>query len=428
MRDQVETALYGGGFRSASGTVLGFVLPGEVVEHAAGESLAVIQGSTDRREPRCVHFGACGGCQYQHAEYKRQVEWKRSILAGLLGAAGLKEGLKDVPAIAVASGPEWGYRNRIRLRLETVDGAVRVGYNQRGTTAFLPVRMCPIAAPLVWRAAEALVRLAATHEACASWLRQAAEVELFCSADNDVQRLQMQLFLRDARALPGRFTAFCEAVREMLPELAGAGAVLAPDLNRRARKAWAGEAWGAEGLLYHVAARDYWVSRGAFFQVNRFLIERLVELVCEDAACTLAWDLYAGVGLFSRVLAERCSRVVAVEGGEAAARDLGIAARKGDFSFRREPTLDFLRAQEHQRERPGLVVLDPPRAGLGVEGATLLGRIGPERIVYVSCDPETLARDLAVLAAAGYGLERVTLVDLFPQTFHLETVVWLRKG
>ncbi len=145
----------------------------------------------------------------------------------------------------------------------------------------------------------------------------------------------------------------------------------------------------------------------------------------------LAWDLFAGVGLFTRALAERFARVVAVEGGDAAAASLAVAAKggKGERGFEavHGATMEFLRAREHQRERPELVVLDPPRAGLGVEAAEVLGRIGAARVVYVSCDPTTLARDLVVLVRAGYGVESVDLVDLFPQTFHLETVVRLRS-
>ena len=421
MRDKVEQALYGGGFRTAGGAVLGFVLPGEPVDEAGGRAPIVVRAASERRTPGCVYFGQCGGCQYQHARYEVQVQWKREILGGLLAGAGIV----DPPEITTLTGPEWGYRNRIRLRLEQVGGKTHAGYNQRRTNAFLPVSMCPIAAPLLWRAAEALLRLAASDNASARWMREAAEVEFFCSGDE--RRLQMQLFLRDRPSLPGRFNILCERLRLEVPELAGAGVVLAPELNRRARKAWAGESWGAEGLLYNVAGRDLWVSRGAFFQVDRFLIEALVDLVCKPAAGELAWDLYAGAGLFSRVLAERCGRVVAVEGGEAAARDLAIAARKGGFEARREAVLNFLRGREHQRERPSLVVVDPPRAGLGVEAATLLAKAGAERMVYVSCDPETLARDLAVLVRRGYRLERVTLVDLFPQTFHLETVVSLHR-
>ena len=167
--------------------------------------------------------------------------------------------------------------------------------------------------------------------------------------------------------------------------------------------------------------------------MNRFLVDQLVDLVAAGfpaagAGGELAWDLFAGVGLFSRVLAGHFGRVVAVEGGEAAARDLANAARKGGFEARRASALEFLEEQERQRERPQLVVLDPPRAGLGAEGTSLLGRSGAERIVYVSCDPETLARDLSGLVRAGYRVERVTLVDLFPQTYHLETVVFLRRA
>ena len=287
--------------------------------------------------------------------------------------------------------------------------------------------MCPIAAPVLWRAAETLVRLAAENVLCQRWLGAAAEVELFCTGDE--QRLQMQTV---PGATPPRcgdcaLRSFCEAVKAALPELAGAEARLDQEAGRRARKAWAGEGWGAPGLACEVDGRSYWVSRGAFFQVNRFLLDELVKLVCDAETGSLAWDLYAGVGLFSRALAERFGRVVAVEGGETAAADLLTAARQFGFEARREAALDFLRSQEHQRERPELVVLDPPRAGLGSEGAAVLGRIGAARVVYVSCDPETLARDLAVLTGAGYRLERMTMVDLFPQTFHLETVVRLRR-
>ena len=372
-----------------------------------------------------MHFGVCGGCQYQHADETTQVGWKVDILGGLLADAGLEA----MPPIESVSGAPWGYRNRIRLRLQGLDGVLRVGYSRRGTNDFLPIVMCPIAAPALWRAAEALLWMAAEQPRWGQWLRVISEVEFFCSGDEE--RMQMQVFVADTRRAEGvsakGLAEFCEALRELLPELAGAGAVAAPELNRQARRGWTGNSWGAAGLTYGVAGRSYWVSRGAFFQVNRFLVERLVDLACEGAEGALAWDLYAGVGLFSRVLAERSGRVVAVEGGEAAAADLAVAGRKYGFEARRQTALDFLRGQEHQRDRPDLVVLDPPRAGLGAEGATVLARSGAARVVYVSCDPVTLARDLAVLVAGGYRVEKVTLVDLFPQTYHLETVVRLAR-
>ncbi len=422
---RVDAPVYGGTFRTEEGGTLPFVLPGELVRVSVPE-LEVLEPSPERVAAGCVHFGQCGGCHYQQGQYRAQVGWKEDILSGLLATAGIKE----TPAIATRTAAEWGYRNRIRLRIEPEGSGFRAGYSRPESNQFLPIVMCPIAAPLLWRAAEALLQAGREDVQTARWLASAAEVELFCTGDES--KLQAMFFLRDAepaRTSADGFARLCERLRERVPELAGAGAELHPELNRRVRRGWAGAAWGAAGLHYACGGRAYWVSRGAFFQVNRFLVETLLELVCAQAGGGLAWDLYAGVGLFSRALAERCGRVIAVESGEVASRDLAAAARGGKgqpgFTAVRAPVLEFLEAQATQRERPELVVLDPPRAGLGVEGAAALARVGAKRIVYVSCDPVTLARDLAVLTRAAYGIESVEMVDLFPQTFHLETVVFL---
>ena len=425
LTSRVDAPVYGGGFRLEAGGTLSFVLPGELVR-VGGPDIEILEPSPDRVAPGCVHFGQCGGCHYQQSRYPAQVGWKAEILRGLLAA----EGIDDMPAIASRAAAEWGYRNRIRLRIEPEGTAFRAGYSRPESNQFLPIVMCPIAAPLLWRAAEALLRLGREDAQTARWLASTAEVELFCAGDES--RLQAMFFLRDAepaRASADGFARLCERLRERLPELAGAGAELHPELNRRARRGWAGTAWGAAGLHYACGGRAYWVSRGAFFQVNRFLVDALLELVSTQAAGGLAWDLFAGVGLFSRALAERFGQVIAVESGEAASRDLATAARGGKgqpgFTAVQAPVLEFLQAQTTQRERPQLVVLDPPRAGLGVEAAAALARVGAERVVYVSCDPVTLARDLAVLTRSAYRIESVQMVDLFPQTFHLETVVFL---
>jgi 23S rRNA (uracil1939-C5)-methyltransferase len=430
----VQKPLYGGSFtlESLDGGDAGpappqqaLVLPGELIR--IGDAPIVIEASADRVEPGCVHFGVCGGCQYQHAAYPAQLAIKRQVLTGLLAGSGADA----LPEIATVRAEPWGYRNRIRMRLAVVAGELAAGYSVRGTNTFLPVRMCPIASPLLWRAVRTVLRLG-REGAAQRWLRNVAELELFCTGDES--GLQMTFFLRDptpARNEPRAFQALCSSLRESLPELAGAEATIDPEAGRRVRKSWTGQTWGAPGLSYAVAGRAYWVSRASFFQVNRLLVDRLVGLVTAAGACGLAWDLFAGVGLFSGALAERFDRVIAVEGGDSGAADLVQNGRKTPetqgFTAVHAPTLDFLRAHQHQRERPELVVLDPPRAGLGTEAAAILGTIGPPRIVYASCDPVTLARDLTVLARAGYALDSVSLVDLFPQTFHLETVVELRR-
>ena len=421
---RIGGAEYGGTFAVESSGALGFVLPGELVQGVGSNGLPrIAEASADRVTPRCEHFGACGGCQYQHAAYDVQVGMKAEILRGIFA----QTGLQDVPAIRTRHAEAWGYRNRIRLRVERGADGFRVGYSRRGTNDFLPIRECPIGAPLLWRAAEALSKLGGVDANSGRWLAATSEVELFC--DGDESRLQMTFYLREASRDGGSFPGFCGRIQALVPELVGAGAELDPELNRRVRRRWDGLAWGSPGLSYEAAGRTYWVSRGAFFQVNRWLVDRLVELVCADSAGTLAWDLFAGVGLFTRVLAERFGRVVAVEVGVEAAADLAIAGKGGKgrpaFEAVHASTLDFLKGNELQRERPELIVLDPPRAGVGSEAAAILARIGAAQVVYCSCDPVTLARDLAVLTRDAYRIESVDLVDMFPQTFHLETVVRL---
>jgi 23S rRNA (uracil1939-C5)-methyltransferase len=210
-------------------------------------------------------------------------------------------------------------------------------------------------------------------------------------------------------------------MRELVPELVGAGVLLVVGRGKP-RQIWG---WEAEGLSYRAAGEDYWVSRGGFFQVNRFLIDELVELVVGGRKGLMAWDLYAGVGLFSRALAKNFERVVAVE---AAGDDLAKSFKGDGKRGVTATTLDFLRGAVVQRERPDLVVVDPPRAGVGIEVCDLLSRVSAAEMVYVSCDPVTLARDLKALVAGGYSVVELHLVDLFPQTFHLETVVFLRKS
>ncbi|WP_158911807.1 23S rRNA (uracil(1939)-C(5))-methyltransferase RlmD [Granulicella sp. L56] len=427
---RIEKAVYGGaglahqaeGEGTGRAVFVPFTLPGELVEASATESKAgiinaelvqVIEASSDRVKPKCAHFGECGGCHYQHANYKAQLEIKMEILRETLERAGLVK----LPEVEVHAGEPWHYRNRIRLRVAKVDGVLRVGYLRRGSNDFLPIEMCPIAAPILWRAAEALLELAETSDA-ARWMEKITEVEFFTTQDESA--LQMTVFTQHRVA---GFDAFCERLQELLPELVGAGAsMLHAEGSRRAERPRVIASWGAEGLSYAVAGEKYWVSRGGFFQVNRFLVDDLVRMVTSGRQGALAWDLYAGVGLFSRALKTSFGEVVAVE---AAADDL-IKTFKGDG--RRAvaaTTVEFLRGAVVQRERPELVVMDPPRAGVGAEVCTLLGRVAAKEIVYVSCDPVTLARDLKALVDFGYQIKELHMVDMFPQTFHQETVVVL---
>jgi 23S rRNA (uracil1939-C5)-methyltransferase len=427
MRLQIEKAVYGGsglahqteGDGAGRAVFVPFTLPGEVIEaNLTGETdallLQVLEPSADRVKPDCAHFGECGGCHYQHAEYAAQVAIKVEILRETLERAGLNA----LPTVEVHSAEPWGYRNRTQLRVAQANGALRIGYNRRGTNEFLAISECPILAPLLWRAARALVQLAAEDSAPGRWARGAVEVELF--TDSDEKKLQMTVLVQKNQV---GFVGFCERMRELVPELAGAEAALLSPQRRSQRGRHVGS-WGAEGFSYRAGEENYWVSRGGFFQVNRFLLDELIRVVTADRKGSLAWDLYAGVGLFSRALARGFEQVIAVE---ATASDLIRSFKGAGKRAVESTTVEFLRGAVVQRERPNLVVMDPPRAGVGAEVCALLVRVSAPTMVYVSCDPVTLARDLKILVEAGYNVAELHMVDMFPQTFHLETVVILRR-
>ena len=434
MKLQIEKAIYGGaglahqteGSAAGQAVFVPFTLPGELVEARLLEKkdsfaeallVQVLTPSEDRIQPACIHFGECGGCQYQHAAYSAQLQMKTAILQETLNRAGLNA----LPVIQMHAGEPWAYRNRTRLRVAEWDATLRAGYNRRGSNEFLPIHECPILAPLLWRATEAFLRVAAEDSTAARLVRNVLEVEFFTTADE--KKLQMTIFVGKSQV---GLKALCEQMQELVPELTSATSSLLSfaGSRRRTQSPHQLESWGAEGLSYRAASEDYWVGQGAFFQVNRFLVDELIRIVIVGRRGSIAWDLYAGVGLFSRALARTFQHVVAVE---AAANDLAKSFQGPGRRAVEATTVEFLRSAVFQRERPELIVMDPPRAGVGAEVCALLERISAPEIVYVSCDPVTLARDLKLLAGSGYNLAELHMVDMFPQTFHLETVAILRR-
>jgi len=424
---RVMEPLYGGASATSDPhLMLPFVLRGELVDVALnGQVTHIAEAAAERVTPKCPHFGTCGGCQYQMVGALEQLNIKRSILHAELEAAGVTAPID----IAAHDGESYGYRNRIRLRVERVSGELLLGYSVRATTEFLPIATCPIAALVLWSVAEAALAAAAQDRDAAFWLAAASEIEIFCNDDRT--RVQITLLCAPrTKAKQGSLRRCFNALQRITPLIVGVAAIASdPRTGPTGRTL---DAVGAAGLNYRVGDESYWISRGGFFQVNRFLLGKLVELVCEDEgkarAGDLAWDLYAGVGLFSRVLARSFTQVVAVESNSTATADNRTALSKLSPAHQAllSTTLDFLRTAVLQRERPELVVLDPPRAGAGVEACELLLRLMPPKMVYVSCDPTTLARDLGVLQR-GYSIAAMHLVDLFPQTFHMETVVVLER-
>jgi len=220
-----------------------------------------------------------------------------------------------------------------------------------------------------------------------------------------------------------RFDLLAQVLHEQIPALIGA------ELVFEARAAYPQRSlaqWGAASLEYHAAGFDYRVDHGAFFQVNRWLVDALVERVTVGQKGTLAWDLFAGVGLFAHKLTAAFERVLAVESAPFATAALAHNLRGTGGRAVTAETLAFLRRNPAGKQ-PDLIVVDPPRTGLGAESCALLAEIASPAVACVSCDPATLARDLRALIGSGYQIQSIALADLFPQTFHMETVVQLRR-
>jgi 23S rRNA (uracil1939-C5)-methyltransferase len=423
---QIDKPLYGGAFLArleGKAVFVPLTLPGEQARvritqsksaYATAEAEEILRAAPERIAPACPHFGACGGCHYQHADYASQLAFKQAILRETL----LRGGVDGAEEIAVLSGEQWGYRNRIRLAL---DAAEDPGYRGRRSHAVVPIRECPIAAPLLVEAALVFAEVARQF---APALRP-TEVSLFCNPGETA--LLATVFTENQPKL--RFDEFANALHERIPALIGAELVVEGSLKLQSQ---AIARWGASSLDYRVAGFDYRVDHGAFFQVNRWLVDSLVESVVGGHQGKLAWDLFAGVGLFARQLAARFDGVVAVESASASTQALASNLKGTTGLPVSGETLHFLRFQATRcadgAPVPDLIVLDPPRTGLGAEICALLAKITAPTLVCVSCDPATLARDLRALVASGYRIQSITLVDLFPQTFHLETVVQLRRA
>jgi 23S rRNA (uracil1939-C5)-methyltransferase len=428
MEVRIEKLVYGGdglGHQDGATVFVPLVLPGELVridvlskkkKFVRGRLGAVVEPSPERVAAPCPHFGKCGGCQYQHIPYDAQVRFKTEILRETLGRTGR---IQWTGPIGSHVSPAFGYRNRAQWKLrgkQDSNGAnTGIGYFEAGSVRLIAVDECTILSP---RLAETLERLRALLGK-SNILSAIDEIEAF--ADSSDEKVLLNL---SAEKLTDSAESIAKALREAIPFVES---ILVQD-----RKADAFELSGPGFLTYSAGGAKFRVGHLSFFQVNRFLVDALVEAVLGDSRGRMALDLYAGVGLFTVPLTSRFERVIGVEANLAAAKDLevNLQASGGKSPTHRHATAEaFLR---HWNETPDLVVLDPPRAGIEQELLARLKKLLPWRVNYLSCDPATLARDLAGLvgtaeAPGPYEIRDINLFDIFPQTYHMEVLVRLKR-
>jgi 23S rRNA (uracil1939-C5)-methyltransferase len=429
----IEKLVYGGdGLAHHEGATVfvPFVLPSERVTAELVERKKdfvrvrlsrVIEASADRTAPACLHFGICGGCHYQHIRYEAQLRYKSEILRETLRRTGKIGWTGDIKTHASEA---WRYRNRAQWKVRpwaaigeeggpSRAGPIGIGYFRAHSASLCAIHDCPILSPVLLKV---LLTLRGAL-AAGSLPREVREVEAFTNEDPGGANPRVLLTLT-VSGFPSRVAEHAKNIQEMIPE---AESLLVHD-PRQGRM----ELFGPGFLSYQCGGRSFRVGHFSFFQVNRHLAEELArEAADAETGGELAIDLFAGVGLFALPLAEHFQRVVAVESNPAAARDLEVNARGN-------PAIDIRTADVEEflhkfRAVPDLVIVDPPRAGLTPRTVRHLAQIAPHRITYVSCEPPTLARDLRSLLEGGYELSSVDLFDLFPQTFHMETVAQLRR-
>jgi 23S rRNA (uracil1939-C5)-methyltransferase len=396
MRLKAETAVYGG-YVIARGEGVVFIkgaLPGETVEAEIAEkkkdySIAlvreVLEPSPARVEAHCRYYGLCGGCQLQHVGYGEQVSMKSAVLAdSLRRLAGI-----EIEQLEPLTGPQWAWRRRAQLKVRDGD----IGFYKEGTREVVPIERCP---NLTARLNESLLKLRAMKSL-------AGVKELHLTEGDGVVAL-----------IRGR--EFDETLAEEFIQAGFDGAAFGNDSYR-----------GKGYVLLDLNGLEYSVSPWSFFQSNWELNLRLVEILKESLSPLEGkkiLDIYAGGGNFSIPLASGAERITAVEENAYSVKDgmrnLELNSIK-NVKFIKSPVEKFLSGKIPASD---IAIVDPPRPGLGKEALSRLLALAPERLVYISCNPSTLARDLKKLAPK-YRLDSVRMVDFFPNTFHVESVSFL---
>ncbi len=374
----------------------------EIVEekknYSTGKLVEILAPSSWRVEPPCPYFGRCGGCQWQHINYAQQAELKKEILKDILMRLG---GLKEIPPITAFPSPDpYDYRTRVQLKVK----GEKLGYYQERSHQLIDIERCPIAHPLV----NEIIPLLRKERFL---LSSTEEIDINVSPEEG-KGVLIFCFLKTSQGWETSAHQFLKSH----PILKGITTL------RERQTASLGKSHLSFTIPLNLTLRT---SPGSFFQVNLKQNEKLIREVLEFSRGQRnerALDLYSGVGNFALPLATVTQEVWGIEENAVAVKDARFNAQFNgieNVGFIRGKVEDVLK--KWKREKPDLIILDPPRTGC--KGAVdQVAGLKPKRIVYVSCEPTILARDLRLFSEKGYSISELVLIDMFPQTYHMEVV------
>jgi 23S rRNA (uracil1939-C5)-methyltransferase len=380
-----------------------FGLPGERVRvrltdekrnFARGEIVEVLDASPLRVAPRCIHFGVCGGCHYQHLPYQEQLKAKREILRDQL----TRIGKIDNPPVedTIPSHSPWNYRNHVQFHL-TKEG--KLGYMMAQMPRVFAIQECHLP--------EGSIN--------AMWPQLEFEPEM------EIERVSLRSGVDEEMML------VLESDSPESPELEIEAGISVAHVFEENAVVIAGN----DHLTIRVLDRDFRVSAASFFQVNTAMAGKMVEHLLANlplAPSATLLDIYCGAGLFSAFFAPKCERVIGIESSPSACEDFAFNLDEFENVELYEGVAEeiLLNLDRHVGDVTYAIV-DPPRAGLEKRVVDGIIQLNPKVVAYVSCDPSTLARDAARLLNGGYKLKQVTPFDLFPQTFHIESISFFER-
>jgi 23S rRNA (uracil1939-C5)-methyltransferase len=415
MQVEIEKLAFGGaGIARTNGKVV-FVkggLPGEILKirvikdkgrYAEASIDEILRTSNERTQAPCPVFGECGGCQWQHVKYHFQLRAKEQILKETLERIG---GLKGIEIEPIISSPrEYGYRDRVTLSAWCQKGKYHVGYHAEESRRLVPIESCPIASSIINEAILRLVKFFSSID-----IPRYPLARIHIASDGETAHISLVPFReKDQKKV--------DILRDHIKKSLDMGSMSVAGHQE-------------EEFEFTQSGLKFYSTPSVFIQSNREINERLVETLVEWAdlkGYERVLDLYCGVGNFSLHLAKRAKEVVGVDVSAKAIR----LARKGaeanlikNVTFDSYPSELYIAELLKRGDKFDLVILDPPREGAkGILKA--LGELSPKKIIYVSCDPPTLARDLKTLTEIGYKLIKIRPFDMFPETYHIESLTLL---